>query len=185
MKKWIAFPMLVLVCAYAQAELYRWVDANGKVQYSDQPPPPNIKNVVTVKAKGGKPSEAPLPYSLQQAVKNFPVTLFSTECGESCTKARDLLTKRGIPYTDMDATMQAAQDELTKLINGPLVVPVLKVGRDTLRGFEAAQWNASLDAAGYPKTALIPARAPTKPPKPAQNVPSNGVPAPQTASPSQ
>lgn len=24
-------------------QLYRWVDANGKVHYSDQPPPPNVK----------------------------------------------------------------------------------------------------------------------------------------------
>jgi hypothetical protein len=177
MKNWVAVPMLMMASAYAQADLYRWVDANGKIQYSDQPPPANIKNVDKIKSAGGKPSEAPLPYALQQAVKNFPVTLFSTECGESCTKARDLLAKRGIPYTDMDATMQPAQEELKKLINGPPVVPVLKVGRDTLRGFEAGQWNASLDAAGYPKTAVIPARAPTKPPKPAQDVPSAGVPA--------
>ena len=176
--------MLVLGCTTVQADLYRWVDANGKVQYSDQPPPANIKNVDKIKAKGGKPDDAPMPYGLQQAVKNFPVTLFSTECGESCTKARDLLAKRGIPYTDMDATQQAAQEELKKLINGPPVVPVLKVGRDTLKGFEAGQWNASLDAAGYPKTAVIPVRA-TKPPKPVQNNQSDGVPAAQTAPPSQ
>lgn len=185
MKNCVAFSMLMLACAYAQADLYRWVDANGKVQYSDQPPPANIKNVDTIKAKGGKPGEAPLPYALQQAVKNFPVTLFSTDCGESCTKARDLLAKRGIPYTDMDATMPPVQDELKKLINGPPVVPVLKVGRDTLKGFEAGQWNGSLDAAGYPKTAVGPARAPAKPPKPVQSVPPDGAPAAQTAPPSQ
>ena len=184
MKIWIVLLTLMLSSANVQADLYRWVDANGKVQYSDQPPPPNIKNAEKVKAKGGKPGEAPMPYGLQQAAKNFPVTLFSTECGESCTKARDLLAKRGIPYTDMDATQQAAQEELKKLTNGPLVVPVLKVGRDTLKGFEAGQWNASLDAAGYPKTAVIPARI-TKPPKPAQDNPSDGVPAAQTAPPSQ
>lgn len=27
----------------ASAQLYKWVDANGKVQYSDKPPPSNIK----------------------------------------------------------------------------------------------------------------------------------------------
>src|SRR4051812_30334614 len=139
MKNCVAFSILRRACAHARAVLYGGEDENEKVQDNNPPPPANIKNVDTVKAKGGKPSEAPLPYALQQAVKNFPVTLFSTECGESCTKARDLLAKRGIPYADMDATMQAAQDELKKLINGPPVVPVLKVGRDTLRGFEAGQ----------------------------------------------
>ncbi len=27
----------------ASAQLYKWVDANGKVQYSDKPPPSNVK----------------------------------------------------------------------------------------------------------------------------------------------
>jgi glutaredoxin len=184
MKNWMLVSMLMLACAYAQADLYRWVDENGKIQYSDQPPPANIKDVNKIKSAGGKPGEAPLPYALQQAVKNFPVTLFSADCGESCTKARDLLAKRGIPYTDMDATLQPTQDELKKLINGPPVVPVLKVGREILKGFEAGQWNGSLDAAGYPKTAVIPARAPAKPPKPVQSAPSDGVPAAQSAPPS-
>src|SRR3989304_2708120 len=27
----------------AAAQMYKWVDANGKVQYSDKPPPSNVK----------------------------------------------------------------------------------------------------------------------------------------------
>ena len=171
MKSWILFAFFALVCGAAAADLYRWVDADGKVQYSDQPPPANIKQVEKMKAAGGKPGEAPLPYALQQAVKNFPVTLYSTACGEACTRARELLAKRGIPYSDMDATSPAVQDELRKLTGGALEVPVLKVGRDALRGFEEGRWNTSLDAAGYPQTALIPPRAPTKPAKPAAAAP--------------
>ena len=51
--KWIAtpaFPALSLVAlgllalaVPASADLYKWVDAEGKVHYSDQPPPPNAK----------------------------------------------------------------------------------------------------------------------------------------------
>jgi hypothetical protein len=145
------------------------VDNDGKVHYSDQPPPANIKQVDKIKSAGGKPTDAPLPYALKQAVDNFPVTLFTTECGEACTRGRDLLAKRGIPYTEMDATVAAAQEELKKLTGGPLEVPVLKIGRDTtLRGFEEGKWNTSLDVAGYPQTALIPPRPPTKPAKPAE-----------------
>jgi len=33
-------------------------------------------------------------------------------------------------------------------------VPVLQVGRNVVKGWEAAQWNNALDAAGYPKTAV-------------------------------
>ena len=167
MKRWVLFPILILDCVAAQADFYRWVDADGKVQYSDQPPPANIKQVEKVKATGGKPSDAPLPYALQQAVKNFPVTLYSSDCGDACTRARQLLMKRGIPYTEVDATDPKAQQELRKLTGGPLEVPFLKVGRDSLRGFEEGKWNTSLDAAGYPQTAVISPRQPTKAARPA------------------
>jgi glutaredoxin len=171
MKSWMLFPVLMLACAAAQADLYRWVYADGKFHYSDKLPPASIKQVEKKKAAGGKASEAPLPYPLQQAVKNFPVTLYSTECGNACTQARQLLAKRGIPYTEMDATDPSTQVELKKLTGGPVEVPVLKVGRDTLRGFEEGRWNTSLDAAGYPQTAMIPPRPPTKPAKPAAAAP--------------
>ena len=171
MKRWMLFPILLLACVAAQADFYRWVDAGGKVQYSDQPPPASIKQFEKIKAAGGKPSDAPLPYVLQQAVKNFPVTLYSSECGDACTRARELLAKRGVPYTEMDATDPAAQEELRKLTGGALEVPVLNIGSDSLRGFEEGRWNASLDAAGYPQTAVIPPRPPTKPAKPAVAAP--------------
>jgi glutaredoxin len=167
MKRWVLFPILILTCVAAQADFYRWVDADGKVQYSDQPPPANIKQVEKVRATGGKPSDAPLPYALQQAVKNFPVTLYSSDCGDACTRARQLLMKRGIPYTEVDATDPKAQQELRKLTGGPLEVPFLKVGRDALRGFEEGKWNTSLDAAGYPHTSVISPRQPTKSATPA------------------
>lgn len=32
----------------ASAETYKWTDADGKVHYSDQPPPPNVKQQTTV-----------------------------------------------------------------------------------------------------------------------------------------
>jgi glutaredoxin len=183
MKNWIFFPVLMLACGAAQADVYRWVDADGKIHFSDQPPPASIKQVERKKAGGGKPSEAPLPYALQQAVKNFPVTLFSTECGPACTQARQLLAKRGIPYTEMDATDPTAREELKKLTGGALEVPVLRVGRDTMRGFEEGRWNTSLDAAGYPQTAMIPPRPPAKPPKPAK--PAAEPPAPDTPRPAE
>lgn len=169
MKHWMLVPVLLLACA-AQAELYRWVQG-GEVHYSDQLPPANIKQFEKIKASGGKPSEPSLPYVLQQAVNTFPVTLYSNECGDPCNRARELLAKRGIPHTEMDATDPAVQDELKKLTGGALQVPVLKVGRDALRGFEEGRWNSSLDAAGYPSTAMIPPRPPNKPALPAKPVP--------------
>src|SRR3972149_880557 len=42
MKK-ILLILLTLVSASALAGLHKWVDADGKVHYSDQPPPANVK----------------------------------------------------------------------------------------------------------------------------------------------
>ncbi|MEO8164375.1 MAG: DUF4124 domain-containing protein [Betaproteobacteria bacterium] len=40
-----------LVALPATAETYKWTDAEGKVHYSDQPPPANAKEQATVKAR--------------------------------------------------------------------------------------------------------------------------------------
>lgn len=42
MKKFLLI-LLMLVSTTAFAELSKWVDADGKVHYSDQPPPANVK----------------------------------------------------------------------------------------------------------------------------------------------
>jgi hypothetical protein len=39
----VALGLALCVAFPASAQMYKWVDANGKVQYSDKPPPSNIK----------------------------------------------------------------------------------------------------------------------------------------------
>jgi len=50
---------LCLLAASAGAETYKWTDENGKVQYSDQPPPSAVKKSETIKTT--KPTLAPAP----------------------------------------------------------------------------------------------------------------------------
>jgi hypothetical protein len=51
---------LWLLSAPVTAQTYKWTDADGKIHYSDQPPPANAKEQVTVKPR--KPStSAPNP----------------------------------------------------------------------------------------------------------------------------
>jgi hypothetical protein len=49
----IALLALVLSSLIAGAEVYKWVDANGKVQFSDQPPPGSNAQAVKVKPSSG------------------------------------------------------------------------------------------------------------------------------------
>jgi glutaredoxin len=148
-------------CANAQTNVYRWIDKDGKVQFSDSPPPADAKDATQRRLGGGGPDEAQLPYATQVAAKRNPVTLFTgTDCGDLCSQGRNLLSQRGIPFTERDAQNNATdREELTRLI-GSLEVPVLLVGESKVKGFEESRWQASLDSAGYPRTRL-PGRTPS------------------------
>lgn len=43
--------VLMVLSGAVQAELYRWVDENGRVHYTDTPPPPNAKKTEEIDAK--------------------------------------------------------------------------------------------------------------------------------------
>jgi hypothetical protein len=148
---------LALAAAPALAgDLYRWVDKDGKVTYSDTPPPSDAKQVEE-KSYGGNTIEVDkLPFATKDAVKKNPVTLYTSNCGVVCDDALALLSKRGIPYTTKSPqTSQPDADALKKLI-GDLQVPVLVIGSQSpIKGFEAGTWESALDSAGYPKQAAI------------------------------
>ena len=147
--------------------LYRWVDSEGRVHYSDTPPPPSAKQVEKKRLKGAPAEDtSQLPYATQMAAKNFPVTLYITDCGDACTKARSLLAKRGIPFSEKNAQQPDDQEELSKLLGGQLEVPVLKVGNNVVRGYEESQWHSALDIAGYPKSAGATPPPPAPKPEP-------------------
>jgi len=168
MKAFVLIVALMLVIAPATAgKLYKWVDKNGNVHYTDQPPPPEAKTAEQ-KTLGDKASDAPVSYALQQAVKNFPVTLYTADqCGDACSKASALLSQRGVPFSEKNAREPATAEELKALNGGKLEVPVMKLGSQVVRGYEESTWNTALDAAGYPKWAVTPTRAATATTKPA------------------
>jgi glutaredoxin len=174
-----AMKLRILICALllsagaSQAgNLYRWVDSNGTVHYSDQPPPPSVKKVEEKKF-GANVIEGSSSYELQQAVKNFPVTLYATDCGAACNKARQLLHKHGVPFDEKNPNQQPESAEALKKIAGELMVPVLVVGSSqTLKGFEENAWNSALDAAGYPRTSIPVPEAGKATKQPQANVPT-------------
>ena len=153
---------LVATAALAQSNVYRWVDKDGKVHFSDTPPPADAKSGSQKRMGGGYVETENLPYATQVAMKRNPVTLYTApSCGEACTSGRELLSKRGIPFAERDASSNAqAQEALKKLVGG-LEVPVLVVGESSIKGYEQGQWAAALDTAGYPRERL-PGQPPTR-----------------------
>lgn len=165
MKRIVMLGMLLLATTATlfAAQLYRWVDEKGNVEWRDTPPPPTAKKIEQRNVRVNTIQTSELPYSVQQAVKNFPVTLWLTDCGDPCDKARAHLNRRGVPYTERDG--QSEVEAFKKASGGGMEVPLLVVGRNQIKGYLESDWDAALDAAGYPKTGVAPLKPQPKQPK--------------------
>ncbi len=144
--------LLASVATTAHAQLYKWVDKDGKVTYSDVPPPKEAKDVKQKSYGDNVTPSDDLPYSVKDAIKRNPVTLYANACGEPCDKGRALLAARGIPFTDRNPeTDQAAKDALMEAAGG-LSVPTLTIGGRVIKGFADSEWHDALTSSGYPRT---------------------------------
>ncbi len=173
----LAAVLAVHAATATAAQLYRWVDDKGRVEWRDTPPPANAKKVERRTVGGSVIETSTLPYSVQQAVRNFPVTLYTTDCGQNCKDARAHLIRRGIPYTEKNP--QNDLESYKKMTNGVPQVPLLVVGSDSLQGYSRDLWDRALDSVGYPREPApgyappsIPARAPAPAPAPTGQAPS-------------
>lgn len=133
------------------ATLYKWTDAQGRVHYGDAPPTDGSGHNVQEKRYTPGVTETAVEAKNRIAEVKQPVTLFTSDCGEYCDNARKLLDQRGVRYGVKDP--QASTDALAQLerITGRRTIPVLVIGDQHFDGFNASQWNAALDVAGYTK----------------------------------
>ncbi|MBI1942098.1 MAG: glutaredoxin family protein [Betaproteobacteria bacterium] len=158
--------MLIALAVPAQAQQYRWVDKDGKVRFTDTPPPPGAKDVRKSDAVAPASEPAPLPYALGELQKNFPVTLYTSPvCKEFCAMAREALNKRGVPFKEVQVWNVETLEEL-KQTAGSDTVPVLVVGRSAQSGFDQVRYDALLDSAGYPAVGVFAPRSQAAPPLP-------------------
>lgn len=146
---------LLFFMAGAQAQMYKWVGPDGKVVYSDTPPPPTAKQVERKTLSSGAAADADLPFELAEAAKNNPVTLYTTDNCEPCNDGRKFLNARGIPFAEKTVSSNADIAKL-KQSGGESQLPLLVVGRNKKQGFESGGWNAALTAAGYPESSKLP-----------------------------
>jgi glutaredoxin len=155
--------VLAVASGTAAAQIYRWTDENGKVHITDTPPPPGAKNVQK------RPATTTQPQTSEAEAKKSSVTLFSTPaCGESCSAARQLLNTRGVPFREVSVVDEKSMEELMKMV-GADAVPSLVVGTTVQQGFRVSAYHAMLDAAGYPKTGVLPPRSQQEPKPVAQS----------------
>ncbi len=142
-------------------QMYRSVGPDGKVTFSDQPPPTAANAKVTAgrtgRAGDGPSGNTTLPAALRPIATRYPVTLFTgKDCGAPCAAARSLLSARGVPFDEKTIETKDDIDSLRRLM-GETVMPSATIGGQQLKGFSDQEWTQYLDAADYPKASLLPA----------------------------
>jgi glutaredoxin len=177
----VALSIVAIAALAADADaqaLYRYVDANGRVVYSDQPPPPSVKDAQTRQLPENVIETDPRPLQARQAAEHFPVTLYTFDC-DICREAQALLVKRGIPFQTVIVTQEAGAAKL-KALTGKQSAPVLTIGdKEIMQGYNEQRWQAMLDEAGYPRSVPTLPHVPARASLAAQKTASDSAPAPQ------
>jgi glutaredoxin len=141
----------------AQAQLYKYVDKDGRTVYSDKPPPNDAKKIERATINKNVIDTGKSDYETQQAAKRLPLTLYTTEsCADACNRARNYLNGRGTPFSETVLKSEEQAKPIKDRLGGPLEVPLLDVGGTSLqKGFEESSWDGLLEAAGYPKRSAV------------------------------
>lgn len=169
-------------------QVFRQVDRNGKVSFSDQPPSTETRVAVPAgdapAEAGGTGPGAALPYELRQVAQRFPVVLYTRDDCGPCDAGRALLAARGVPFGERQIRTPDDSEAFLRL-SGQDALPLLSIGSQQLKGFSDTTWSQYLDAAGYPKSIQLPAgyRNPPAQPLVARASASPSAAAPQPSAP--
>jgi hypothetical protein len=169
-----AFAALLLISGLAAAQVqqvYRYIDTDGRVVYSDKPPPPSARDAQAKRIGGNSIETSDLSFATQQAQERYPVVLYTFACGVVCETAQGVLNKRGVPHTVIDVSQGDGAERLKKL-SGGLDAPTVQVGDQYATGFNEGKWQSMLTDAGYPKTPPPRTTPVGRPPVPVATAPS-------------
>lgn len=147
-----ASTLLMCCCALTvQAQgVQRVVGPDGRVTYTDRAAPASANAAAPAASDAGA-----LPYALRQAVQRYPVTLYTSDKCGPCDSARELLRKRGVPVTEKTVTTHE-DGQLFARVSPDNALPLITIGGQRISGFQAADLNRYLDAAGYPAESQLP-----------------------------
>jgi hypothetical protein len=158
----IAFMGLVAASGWGAGDagaqqIYRITGPDGRITFSDKPPLEATAKVttgaaVTLPAASGLDN---LPFELRQTISRYPVMLYTGPGCGPCMGGRTLLISRGVPFTEKTVASNEDIEALRRMAGAP-TLPFMTIGAQQLRGYSETEWAQFLDAAGYPKTSLLP-----------------------------
>ncbi len=128
MKPSLIFVLALFVCQAVNASIYKWVDDEGGVHFSDQKP--ELERVSEVELKINTYNQS----NSGTGGLGAPVIMYSTSWCGYCKKARKYFRENNIAFTEYDIEKSAqAKMEYERL--GGKGIPVIIVGKKRLNGF--------------------------------------------------
>ena len=178
----LAVAGLLALAGAAQAQ-YKIIGPDGRVTYSDTPPPTSNARIERRDFAAPAAPSGSSP-QLQAAMARAPVVLYTSDKCDPCSAARALFANRGVPFSER--AVKTEEDlKLFRGISPDAIVPVVTIGTRKLIGYEPGGWTEALDSAGYPSTpqrsAAVAAPTPqslSAPPERAGNTPAEAPAAP-------
>jgi len=121
---------LLLSVNLANAEVYKWVDANGKVYFSDQKPESTRVEVIKLDVV----TYTQVTFAGSNADVGVEVVMYSTAWCGYCKKARKYFKANNISFTEYDIEKDARAKKRHREM-GARGVPVILVGKKRMNGF--------------------------------------------------
>lgn len=144
----LMFPVLLIFCATAYADFYKWEDESGATHITDYPPPEygSAKHIQRHKGINGKtPTDEELEAKLKAETKP-DVTLFTKNDCADCDKARAFLKSKKVLFTeynmDKDKTAAAKRKDVYKDDGND--VPYAIINRNQVFGFTESVYSRAL-----------------------------------------
>jgi glutaredoxin len=131
-KPWLLLLSLLLACP-AVAGVYKWTDAQGRIQYSDTPPPAAASTQLKLQSYSG-PVEVG-----KVAGAGSGVTIYTTEWCGVCKRAKDYFRQNGVAFSEWDVEKTDHGAAKFRQLGGT-AVPLITVGSEKMTGFNASRF---------------------------------------------
>ena len=143
--------VLILLPFTLFADMYKWIDENGNVHYTDSPPPGKKVKKLDLKINSitgpGVVSTIGKQSPQSQAAGTAKVKLYTTTWCGYCKRAKAYLQARGTSFQEIDVETSAqGQREFQAL--GGRGVPVILVGNQRMDGYSEGTLAGMLKQAG-------------------------------------
>lgn len=123
------------------AEIYKWVDADGNIQFSDTAP--RGRAAEEVKLEINSITIPRVSINPNSTATSRRVVIYTTDWCGYCKKAKKFMRKNKIAFTEYDIEKSARAKREYQRLNGR-GVPLIVVGDKTLSGFSPASLMALL-----------------------------------------